>query len=125
MTTRAFAETQYRVSSQRKGTQMTTHETIDRPEAMTTQEWLAIRKEAGLKIDPETAKVTWEWGLVLDPYGVLEIEEDGRCIGRSYFARAPENDIWVSFHDLPAEIVSALWNKVDANAYYDDWLLDV
>jgi hypothetical protein len=64
-------------------------------------------------------------GFGIDPYGVLEIEEDGRCIGRSYFARAPENHIWVSFHDLPAEIVSALWNKVDANAYYDDWLLDV
>ena len=43
---------------------MTTDETIDRPEAMTTQEWLAIRKEAGLKIDPETVKVMWEWGLV-------------------------------------------------------------
>jgi hypothetical protein len=100
---------------------MTTDETMDRSEAVTVQEWLAIRKEAGLKIDPETAKVFWEWGLVLDPYGVLEIEEDGRCIGRSYFARAPESDIWVSFHDVPTEIVTRLWKKVDATPDLDDW----
>ena len=28
-------------------------------EKMTMEQWLAIRKEAGLKIDPETAAVDW------------------------------------------------------------------
>ena len=32
--------------------------------------WLAIRKEAGLKIDPETAEVECVYALTLDPYGV-------------------------------------------------------
>ena len=30
--------------------------------------WLAVRKEAGLKIDPETAEVAWTYGLGDDPY---------------------------------------------------------
>ena len=34
------------------------------------EQWLAIRREAGLKIDPETAEVDWTYGQTLDPYGV-------------------------------------------------------
>src|SRR5262249_4109293 len=36
---------------------------------MTVEEWLAIRKEAGLKIDPESAEVNWWYAQVADPYG--------------------------------------------------------
>jgi hypothetical protein len=36
------------------------------------EQWLAVRKEAGLKIDPETAEVDWDYGQTLDPYGVLD-----------------------------------------------------
>jgi len=28
--------------------------------------WLAIRKEAGFKIDPETAEVEWTYGQITD-----------------------------------------------------------
>ena len=31
---------------------------------------LAIRKAEGLKIDPDTAEVSWEYGQTLDLYGV-------------------------------------------------------
>ena len=31
------------------------------------EEWLAIRKEAGLKINPETAEVDWTYAQTLDP----------------------------------------------------------
>jgi hypothetical protein len=34
-------------------------------------EWLAIRKEAGLQIDPDTAEVCWRYAQVLDPYGFI------------------------------------------------------
>ena len=34
---------------------------------MTNEQWLAIRKEAAVKIDPETAEVFWEYGYVIDP----------------------------------------------------------
>ena len=57
------------------------------------EQWLAIRKEAGLKIDPETAQVAQDWGDKSDPYSVYdewELPEDFRCYGRLYWARSPE-----------------------------------
>ena len=77
------------------------------------EEFLAIRKEAGLDIDPETAEVTWDYIRTLDPYGVyLDLPEECRQVGRGYFARNLESDIWVSFYDLPEEIRTALWSKL-------------
>ena len=79
---------------------------------MSVEQWLAIRKEAGLKIDPETAEVEWWYALVLDPYGVNpEIKEVELCVGREYFAREPGSDIWVCFSDLPEKTSEALWDK--------------
>jgi hypothetical protein len=81
---------------------MTTVENKEDAVAMTTEEWLAIRKEAGLKIDPETAEVCCWYAQVLDPYGVFpEIAKEWGCVGREYFARSPESDVWVCFSDLP------------------------
>lgn len=34
------------------------------------EQWLAIRKQAGLEIDPVTAEVDWAYGQTLDPYGI-------------------------------------------------------
>ena len=99
---------------------MTTVEHKDQAVEKTTEEWLAIRKEAGLKIDPQTAKITWHWAQVLDPYGVLELAKEDHCVGRSYFARSPESDVWVSFYDLPEATVDALWKKADALDDDDD-----
>ena len=68
------------------------------------------RKEAGLKIDPETAEVMWDYGQTLDPYGVdPDLPEECRQIGRNYFARSPGSEIWVSFYDLPDATLTALW----------------
>ena len=39
-------------------------------EDMTVGQWLEIRKEAALQIDPETAEVMWTYANVADPYGV-------------------------------------------------------
>lgn len=73
-------------------------------------QWLQTRKQAGLRIDPQTAEVTWEYGLTLDPYGVYpELPEEARQVGREYFARSPGSDIWVWFGDLPAQTRDALW----------------
>jgi hypothetical protein len=76
------------------------------------KQWLAIRKEAGHKIDPETAEVMWTYADGFDPYGVdptLPGEEYN--IGRAYFARSPGSDIWVWFHDLPEATSDRLWEK--------------
>jgi hypothetical protein len=54
-------------------------------EKLETEQWLAVRKEAGLKIDPETAEVDWDYGLDLDPYGVYdewELPEEYHQVGR-------------------------------------------
>jgi hypothetical protein len=81
-------------------------------EQITTEQWLAIRKEAGLHIDPETAEVEWWYALTLDPYGVHpELPEEYQQVGREYFARSPETDIWVCFSDLPGATRDALWEK--------------
>jgi hypothetical protein len=79
---------------------------------MTVKQWLAIRKEAGLKIDPETAEVTWDYAQTFDPYGVFpDLPEEYQQVGREYFARAPGNDVWVHFGDLPKATREALWKK--------------
>ena len=39
---------------------------------LTVEQWLQIRKETGLRIDPETAEVLWNYEYTLDPYGVSE-----------------------------------------------------
>jgi len=78
----------------------------------TKEEWLAIRKDAGRRIDPETADVMWEWGYTLDPYGIdPELPEELQQLGRVYFARSPGSDIWVCFYDLPSATSDALWKK--------------
>jgi hypothetical protein len=72
--------------------------------------WLAIRKETGLKIDPETAEVEWIYAQTLDPYGIHpELPEEFQQIGRAYFARSPGSAVWVWFGDLPEATRDALW----------------
>jgi hypothetical protein len=75
------------------------------------EKWLALRKEAGLLIDPMTAKVNWKYGIVGDPYNIGDIPKEEQCIGRQYFARAPGSEVWVAFDDLPDEVRGALWEK--------------
>jgi hypothetical protein len=76
------------------------------------EEWLAIRKAEGLKIDPETAEVDWVYGQILDPYHVYpDLPGEFQQIGRVYFARSPGSDIWVCFYDLPEKTRGALWAR--------------
>ena len=76
------------------------------------EQWLAIRKEAGLQIDPQTAEVFWKYGYTIDPYAVYpDLTDEERQIGRIYFARSPESDIWVEFGDLPDATREALWER--------------
>ena len=73
------------------------------------EEFLAVRKEAGLKIDPKTAEVDWSYAGVGNPYGIFPGEP--WCVGRAYFARSPGSDVWVEFGDLPEATRDALWKK--------------
>jgi len=93
-------------------------EWLDKYDLLTDQgrkDFLASRKEAGLKIDPATAEVIMTWAGMMDPYGIWgdDIEDN---IDRAWFACAPGSDIWVEFHDLPEETRKALEGKPVANA---------
>jgi hypothetical protein len=46
-----------------------------RPEEQ--EQWLAVRKEAAAKLDPETAEVTFTWGDMTDPYWLRACDEMG------------------------------------------------
>jgi hypothetical protein len=80
---------------------------------MTVEQWLQVRKEAGLKIDAATAVVIMDYRCHLDPYGVYQdIPEEYRNTGKEYFARSPESDIWVAFYHLPDETLEKLWKRL-------------
>jgi hypothetical protein len=87
----------------------------DRTQASKKQ-WLSVRKEQALKIDPETAEVFWNHGFVLDPYGLYDLTEEEKCIGPNYFARSPESDLWVSFDDLPKAVCDRLWERISGGS---------
>ena len=76
---------------------------------------MRTRKEAGLKINPETAEVFWNWGYILDPYGVWDLTDEEKYVGRQHFARSPGSEVWVSFHDLPAAVRDRLWASPKAD----------
>jgi hypothetical protein len=75
------------------------------------ENFLATIKEAGERIDPETAEVDWRYVDPGDPYGVDPLPKEYRSVGRGYFARSPGSSIWVSFDDLPTEICDTLREK--------------
>jgi hypothetical protein len=82
----------------------------------------SLEEAEALRIDPQTAELHWGWGETLDPYGVLGVPEEFRQIQRVYFARNPESEIWVCFDDLPKATDEALWKRIKAGDFEDDWL---
>ena len=85
----------------------------DVPTVKVTVKYLqALRQAVGLHIDPETAEVDWSYVQTLDPYGDdPDLPEEYQQIGRGYFARSPESDVWISFYDLPKATRDALRKK--------------
>jgi len=95
-----------------------------------TNLWLEGRKEAGRKIDPNSAdvEVTFWWAQVFDPYGVQDLPPEYECVGRSYFARSPDSGGWVSFYDLPKQTTDELWRKIRSGEVVDsfeEWILEL
>ncbi len=52
-------------------------------------------REAARRMDPRTAVLTWDFGQVLDPYGIREVEPEEYCVGRNYFLFDPDDGPWV------------------------------
>jgi hypothetical protein len=81
------------------------------------KQWLFLRKQEALRIDPERVEIDCRFGNVSDPYGVEDLPDEYNCIGRNYFARSPGSDVWVSFHDLPDAVVRRIWARIDAGDF--------
>lgn len=80
------------------------------------KEWLEIRTEAALKIDPETALILRSHICPSNPYGTYsKIPEHCEEIGADYYARSPGSDVWVYSGDLPKEVARALEKKHKIN----------
>jgi hypothetical protein len=77
------------------------------------QEFLSIRREAGLKIDPATAEARGLYVQILDPYGIRDLSPEEDCSGNVLFARAPGGDIWVSQYELPSATLDALRIRIE------------
>jgi hypothetical protein len=89
-------------------------EHLENDRKMPVEQWLAIRKQEAVRVDPEIALVEWDYGQIFDPYGVdPNLPPEYRCAGRNYFARNRGSYIWVSFHDLPVETCRALYERLD------------
>lgn len=89
------------------------------------EQWLLIRKEEGMRIDPDVAEVMWTYAQTLDPYGVdPDLPEECFGVGREYFARTPGSDIWVHFRDLPAETRDRLWRMHRSELAFPAGLFD-
>jgi hypothetical protein len=84
------------------------------------ERWLAVRREAAAKLDPETAEVTFNWGDMADPYGLRR--DDDSYYGRNYFARSPDG-VWVSFDDLPAAVTNRLQARMAAGEVLDAYMV--
>jgi len=72
------------------------------------------RREAGLKIDPETAEICGGWhGSLFDPYYINPLlpREFKGYSEKHWFARSPGSDIWVWDEDLPEATIEALYKK--------------
>jgi hypothetical protein len=89
------------------------------------EQWLQIRREAGLRIDAETAEVRWIYAQTLDPYGVIaDLPVECQQVGREYFARSPGSDVWVSFDDLPDETRKRIWESDRPKSDSMEWPID-
>jgi hypothetical protein len=90
-------------------------------DGMTVEQWLAIRKEAALQVDPETAEVMCRYVDVLDPYGLYPDDDcNSGCIGNVYFVRPSGSDVWVVDADLPKATWSALVEKMKARREFPE-----
>jgi len=71
------------------------------------------RRAAGLLIDPSTAEIECGYAETFDPYGDgLPLLPRVEQVGREYFVRAPDSDIWVDVGDLPDATRDAIWKRL-------------
>jgi len=89
--------------------------TVEQTMEQTVEQWLAIRKQAGLQIDPETAEVEWTYALTLDPYGVEPVPEEPVCragVLRPFSWKRRVGLVWRSARRHPRRLMGKAQFKV-------------
>jgi hypothetical protein len=61
--------------------------------------------------------VLYNWGQVLDPYGLWDPTDVEDCVGRNYFARSLGSEVWVEFGDLPDAVRDRLRARIKAGDF--------
>jgi len=75
-------------------------------------------RDAAKLIDPATAEMMFQSVSMLDPYGVIDRDPEAEdCVGRAYFVRAPNSDIWVWTYDLPEGTLDKVRQLQEAGYY--------
>ena len=87
------------------------------------RQFLEDRKEAGKLIDPDRAEVDWWYIRSLDPYGIYpDLPPEADQVGRGYFAKNPDNDVWVEFGDIQPVVREKLWGKFCSSQTFESSL---
>jgi hypothetical protein len=76
------------------------------------QQWVASRKEAGLRIDIETCELARWPANDLDPYGVSHDPDLYVQIGTNRFVRSSTSNGWINEEDLPIEKARAMYDRI-------------
>jgi hypothetical protein len=72
------------------------------------------RRAAGLLLDPSTAEIECWYGQTLDPYGDgLPLLPQEKQVGREYFSRASDSNIWVNVGELPDATRGVIWKRLE------------
>ena len=90
---------------------------------MTPEEYEADRREAGKRLDPETANVFVMYVPLFDPSRVYNDDpkpEYYDLVGSVTFASSPEVGK-VCFEDLPDKTQKRLWERMKAGDFRDDF----
>jgi hypothetical protein len=86
---------------------------------MSIGQYLAIRKEEGLKIDPATADICQSSVYIFDPYDIdPTLDRKYAPFDRDLFVRGLGSDIWVHEEDLPKETWKAICEPTNDS---DEW----
>jgi len=86
-------------------------ELLDALRASHPEDFLALKKQAGSKVDPTTAEISWLYANRFDLYGIAPGVAD-ECFENLCYAYSPTSRISVWLGDLPNETKQALRLKL-------------
>ena len=97
------------------------YELLDQLRESHPEDFVALAKQTGSKIDPKTAEIIWGYENRVDPYGIAPKAADGSR-ETLFYVYAPRSKIWVWIGDLPNQTRQALRLRLAKEAAPAWWL---